>query len=142
MELKGHSAVALILYNVWEVDEYTDSHVVKCLAIECAKGRGLILPGGKFEKDVDINYQECARRELLEETGVVATDPGKIFWSGIDRSGYYCHGVYFQDYDDSQMQITSEGKPVFISFEDLLKNKFFGPDYYVMYQIIIERGYV
>jgi 8-oxo-dGTP pyrophosphatase MutT (NUDIX family) len=40
------------------------------LAVKCAKGRGIILPGGRMEPGE--TFKQTAKRELFEETGATA----------------------------------------------------------------------
>lgn len=49
----------------------------KLLAINCRKGRGIILPGGLHEEGE--TYKEAALRELQEETGAIGYDPKFVF---------------------------------------------------------------
>lgn len=78
----------------------TNNHKIGCctlvrygeyvLAIECSKGRGIILPGGKWEPGE--TYRETAKRELLEETGLdVPTSSLKLIFSGVGPDGWFIY---------------------------------------------------
>lgn len=51
--------------------------------IKCSKGRGLIIPGGTFDRDLDATIVETAKRELREETGIEGQRPVYL-WHGPD----------------------------------------------------------
>lgn len=138
--MKGHSAVAIYRERGYVPGILTSQWPERILAIKCAKGRGLILPGGKFEPDKDSSYRECARRELFEETGVVALDAGQIIWHGMDSKKYYCYAVEFFEVILGEMNPTKEGTPHMINLKMLLKNEVFGADYDAMFHPEIEKG--
>lgn len=80
------------------------------LCIECAKGRGLILPGGKFEPEKDLGFGDCIIREVKEETGIVVQKMVP-FYQGLAPDGYYDYCFLVTDYDDSGIvEETDEGK--------------------------------
>ena len=95
------------------------------LAIECSKGRGIIMPGGKWE--FGEKYTETAARELEEETGLKA-DPKHLeyIWMGPDGDGYmvlafnlsYSHIVMQEPVE------TPEGKPLWAEEKDFLNSKY------------------
>ncbi len=63
----------------------------KILGLQCVKKRGIILPGGKVEKDE--TYREAAIRECFEESGVkVAPKHAKLVFQGISsyKAESYC----------------------------------------------------
>lgn len=113
----------------------------KVLAIKCKKGRGLILPGGKFESSKDNTFRECAAREVYEETGVVVNPiRGTLIHNGLACDGYFNY-IFKWDSpsDEGNMQETSEGVPVWINPRELLadKNCIFLPDYDILFNDIL-----
>lgn len=101
---------------------------IKVLAIDCAKGRGIILPGGKFERGTDKTFADAARRELLEETGVKAGFMSLLF-QGMSPDNYYIYCFLVHTYNDAKMlESTPEGKPMWV---DDLKSELFEPFYHM-----------
>ena len=98
---------------------------LRYLAIECQKGRGIIMPGGKWEPGE--KYTETAARELEEETGLIA-DPKDLeyVWMGPDGDGYMVM-AFILPYSCIALQEpkeTPEGKPVWAEEKDFLNSKY------------------
>jgi len=106
------------------------------LGIECAKGRGIIMPGGKWEKGE--TYTETASRELREETGLVV-DPKELryVWMGPDGDGYIVLAFEFgfSCIEDQEPQETPEGNPIWAEKEVFLQSKYAGY-YECLFQVI------
>lgn len=71
------------------------------LTIDCTKGRGLILPGGKFEAGKDYTYEQAAARELYEETNLLATSIGEWVFGNINTDGYFVNTFRYHKWDHS-----------------------------------------
>ena len=99
-----------IVYKEFPFNFFT--HNDKILVIECKKGRGIILPGGKFEVK-DKTFDITASRELEEETGVIGYKP-KLFKHFMSPDGYYQYNFIFGVYDVQNMKETKEGNPFWI----------------------------
>jgi len=94
-------------------------------AIECKKGRGVILPGGKWEKGE--TYHQTAQREFKEEMGLDAHS-FRFFHFGANTDGYLCYT--FRGDLQSYFQVpkeTDEGRPCEATFDDLINGSEFGP---------------
>lgn len=119
---------------------YTPTY--KIVVVECAKGRGLTLPGGKIEPDE--TPREACLRELKEETGLVGQESKLIFqitMPGIHaphrtipgmtvycpESHAYFFWVYVRDFDT--LRGGSEGKAAFVTWEELLSNSVYSGYY-------------
>lgn len=104
-------------------------HYGKIVAIECKKGRGLILPGGKLEPDE--SFKDCARRELLEETGLHA-DTSRLIFGGADCDGIFCYTFLTKVYENDLPKFESaEGRVQLVTWTDILdKNKSYYFGYY------------
>lgn len=91
--------------------------------IQCGKGRGIILPGGKWEQGKET-FLQCAKRELYEETGVVATDY-KLVFGGMSEEGYYTYAFTAQ-FTRRETHDDKEGRVVVATWDDLQKSAFAG----------------
>ncbi len=79
------------------------------IGLDCSKGRGLILPGGKWEKNE--TYHEAAAREALEEVGI-RLDPQKLRYLWHGPSGHGAETIAFlapEQKDYFQPVTTREG---------------------------------
>lgn len=103
------------------------------LVINCAKGRGYTLPGGKWEPGE--TFADTALRELKEETGLI----GKLIspvYAGVNVDGYYGR-VYRITVDDySTMAPTAEGVPELKPWDCLMSSTMW-PFYEDMFASII-----
>ena len=105
------------------------------LAIECKKGRGLILPAGKWEKK-DPTFRDCAAREVWEETGVhILAREGRLIHSGLACDGYFNYIFEWDSPKDTyNMRETEEGIPRWVDYHDLLNQEcIFLPDYDILF---------
>ncbi len=103
------------------------------LAIECAKGRGTILPGGKIQEGE--TYLECARRELQEETTIAKVDSQKLFFQAHSVADDYYVYAFLTTVDNPQQYVgmkTDEGTVVAATWDDLFASSFRG--YYELMQ--------
>jgi len=113
-----------------------DRKTAEILCIECAKGRGLILPGGKFEPEKDNGFGETMIRELQEETGVIAKKMYPIFHA-LAPDGYYDYTFLISDWDESGIvEETSEGKVVWATRP---QSQIFNPYYELMFIALQEH---
>jgi 8-oxo-dGTP pyrophosphatase MutT (NUDIX family) len=91
------------------------------VALECAKGRGIILPGGKCEQGE--LYSETAVRETLEETGIIVR-PKKLIFHAPDFCGFHCFTWLCQIMDASGKQDSGEGKVIVANWKELMTGHF------------------
>ena len=124
------SSIALVLLDYYRV-----------LGIDCAKGRGVILPGGNMEQGE--TFHECASRELSEETGL-AIGPADLsfLYSGPSGDGYICHCFVAKrpGLDLNVLPGSVEGPVVAATWEQLFASKYQGY-YRIVYDILVQRGY-
>lgn len=113
---------------------------VGLLGIECAKGRGLILPGGTYEPSIDASYHHTAKRELYEETEVTAVLEDMRYLMLAPDGGNYMTYAFLCPRVYGTPQITEEGKPTIATWDQLCDNKYFGSYYRVLRDIIIDKS--
>lgn len=94
----------------------------KFYAVNCKKGRGIILPGGKWDKGE--SFVECAIRELYEETGIIAKDYRLVF-QGMSEEGYYTY-AFVATFFRKDTPTHDEGELVHATWDDLCKSSFRG----------------
>lgn len=108
-------------------------HKGKILTLDCSKGRGIVIPGGRYEHGVDASFMEAAKRELEEETGVVASKM-KFVFSGLAPDGWYDYCFQALEYDLSNIKKeTNEGKVLWSASPD---SHVFNP-YYEMVKLCL-----
>lgn len=92
----------------------------KLVAIECAKGRGIIFPGGNWERDE--TFEEAAARELEEETGLIAVRQSFIFGGATDDEKFtYAFLTEILEWVPTDLL---KGKVVLATWDELLRSKF------------------
>jgi 8-oxo-dGTP pyrophosphatase MutT (NUDIX family) len=108
------------------------------LGLQCAKGRGLILPGGTYEREKDSSYQDTAIRETVEEVGVIPHGLQYI-WHGPD-GGDYTTFAFLANWYSGEPRASNEGVPQVVQWDDLFKSDF-GAYYLILYEIMERRCY-
>ena len=104
------------------------------LAIECAKGRGLVLPGGKFDITNDISYKTCAAREVYEETGVIVNNRGsRLVHCSLCFDGYFVYFFRFPSYQYESLLPNREGVPKWVTIKELMDNSMYAADYDLLF---------
>lgn len=92
----------------------------KMLGIQCSKGRGYILPGGKLEQDE--TFIDCAKRELREETGLEGKNFKYVF-GAPDGFGYFCM-CFTADIVDFDVYGNGEMRAEEVTWEQLKQSSF------------------
>ena len=91
------------------------------LGIRCSKGRGLILPGGKWQEGE--TFAETVARELYEETGYKAISQ-ELFFQGMAPDGYYVYLFKTRVSKTPDEIESSEGEALIVTWDDLLKSRY------------------
>lgn len=123
-----HSAVALVFFNG------------KIVGLDCAKGRGLILPGGKFDPEQDRTLHDTAKRELFEETGLFATTAVHIY-SGFScpvEMGFFTSCFVCTVNNIFDMKETVEGIPRLVGWTELCNSGGFPAYYNILFDVYNE----
>lgn len=106
------------------------------LGIKCSKGRGIILPGGKWDGKHE-SFVECAKRELQEETGLVGSN-FKLVFSGESEEGYF---TYAFTADVTDFSTISYGDEIVVDCTwSELKESGFGGYYELMQMAMGQTG--
>ena len=103
------------------------------LGLRCAKGRGLILPGGTYEPAKDTSYQATAVREAQEEVSVTPHDL-RYVWSGPD-GGDYITFTFEANWYSGEPQCSNEGVPQVVGWADLFESSF-GAYYRILAEVM------
>lgn len=105
------------------------------LGIDCSKGRGKILPGGRWEKGE--TFHQTAARELKEETGVTAVKQEMIF-GGMCNDGAYVYTFLTEIRGDEDEVSSPEGEVGWWTWHQLLSSDF-RPYYSILKEIFDAR---
>ena len=103
----------------------------KFVAIKCAKNRGIILPGGKHHKNE--TFKDTARRELYEETGLMALPGADLIFHGLNNDGFYIYTFKLR-IEKFTPKDSIEGKVVLASWDALLRS-----DFQAYYELLKEQ---
>lgn len=108
------------------------------LGIKCAKGRGIILPGGTYEPNKDNFYHSTACREALEEVGVIVDQSMMRYICCLPDGGDYMTFAFWCPHYYNEPKPSSEGTPTLASWKNLIDSNF-GAYYRVLYEIMEGR---
>lgn len=100
------------------------------IGLQCSKGRGIILPGGKWE--VGETFKQTASRELFEETGLVALRQELVFSAPCENGYYIFSFVTVVEKFEAGFE-SREGLTVFTNWATLIANETFGGYYELLY---------
>lgn len=92
----------------------------KIVCIDDAKGRGIILPGGKCDGNEDPEH--AAKRELYEETGLIGFDPLLLLHMPFHNGSYtFCYLMSLKEYEPVD---SDEGNVILAGWSDLFQSKY------------------
>lgn len=104
--------------------------------MQCAKGRGLTLPGGKHEPPE--TYKEAAARELEEETGLIAINQ-EFLYQGPNFTDGYTVMCFLTEVKDMNFRDTDEGKPLITTWDRLISESEFKSYYEVLHDVYLQQ---
>lgn len=107
----------------------------KFVSIICSKGRGRILPGGKWEKGE--TFRETAIRELREETGLIAISE-EFVYGGMSTDGAFVYTFKIEIAAFNPVD-SLEGRVVLSTWKDLLSSDF-KAYYEILYDVMKGRN--
>lgn len=105
------------------------------MGIDCRKGRGIIMPGGKWDGACE-SFEEAAIRELEEETGLRPDNvhsSGSYLLGAPDGFGYFVMAFRVQVSDFTQMRARGSGVPQVANWQ-----QFFASEYSAYYQLLFQ----
>lgn len=108
------------------------------LGIECAKGRGDILPGGKYEASIDLTFHDTAKREAKEEVGITCHNLEYLWHAPDGNSDFICFAFLATSFSGRIPLQTGEGKPKIVYRQALLES-YFKAYYRILFEIIGNR---
>lgn len=104
------------------IGDQTPYYPFQYYGVQCAKGRGKILPGGKWNKDE--TYHQAASRESFEEVGVLlGMEELTYLWHGPDGFGYETF-TFLSRPRPFVSHYSNEGMAIPVTEEDLMKSSF------------------
>lgn len=101
------------------------------IGIRCKKGRGVILPGGKWEPGE--TFVQAAQREFREETGM-AVERLQLVFSGMSEEGYYTYA--FLGFLSGRFVLGAGDEAVVLTGWPELKKSSFGGYYELLEQAV------
>lgn len=105
------------------------------IGIRCKKGRGIILPGGKWEPGE--KFSDCAKREFKEETGLELHNAQYIFGGVAGDLSLYSY-TFIGSVDTLEGRDQSDEEIVLTDWASL-KASAFGAYYEILEQIVKEK---
>lgn len=99
--------------------------------------RGYIMPGGKYDPNLDQSWHGTAIREAQEETGTNVYKTKFVFGAPDHTGDYFCFGVWCPLHD-GVLRDSREGKAMIVT-QDQLLSSVYGPWYRCLFDILKEK---
>jgi 8-oxo-dGTP pyrophosphatase MutT (NUDIX family) len=107
------------------------------LGIQCKKGRGIILPGGRYEPEKDASYHATAVREAEEECGVLLSEAFLKYITCQPDGGDFMTYAFYAELSAGTPRETAEGIPCVATWHNLIYQKSpFSPYYRVLKDVM------
>lgn len=110
------------------------------VGINCSKGRGIILPGGKWEPEFNLGetFKDCAARELKEEAGL-KTNKSELLFHGPSGDGFYVYAFRVVTNSPFNSVDHGSGRAGIHKYDEFMKSQF-KAYYELMFEAYFNRG--